>query len=185
MVLGARAVPVHAASISATRASRPGAVRATHGSARWTARRASSRCAAGPRCVGLFVARARCRPGARGASDCSPPSDLRARGVLLRLRAVLRRARRRIERKRVGVIFVFFMLRGALLGRLRAAGAPRSTCSRPNYTDRSSARLLVPDGGTRHPGTSRSTRCSSSSSRRSSRGSGWRSARATWIRRRP
>ncbi len=50
-----------------------------------------------------------------------------------------------IEKKRVGVIVIFFLCCGAVLGRLRASRPPRSTLFAVDYTDRSWLGSMFPE----------------------------------------
>jgi POT family proton-dependent oligopeptide transporter len=88
-----------------------------------------------------------------------------------------------IEKKRVGVIVIFFLSAALFWGGFEQQATTFNTFA-VDYTDRSWLGSMFRRTCIRRRGTSRSIRPASSSSRRSSRGSGWRSARATWIHRR-
>ena len=120
----------------------------------------------------LDAGRRRVRAGAarrgdvvRSARTCPPRNQLahglfvaagRARGRVLRLRAVLRRARSPPRRRRVGVIIVFFFCAALFWGGFEQQGTTFNTSRSTTPTARSSA-ACSPRACTRPRGTSRST----------------------------
>ena len=143
--IGLLSVPARRSATSATPGCAPTGVPPTQRKRTWTLLIAHRRRGRRPRAVVLFVRRAsrrRRRTLAHGAVRRAG----RARRGLLRLRAVVRRARRRREEARRRHHHAVLLVRGAVLGRLRAAGAPRSTLFAVDYTDRSLLGGMFADG---------------------------------------